>query len=102
MQPFITGEPGNAPAWYLYNASPATILPSRVTPIFTVIDAPEVGPVALNTSSRDIMIFTGWPDLRDSTTATGSTYTTVLPPKPPPISAQCTRRSPTCMPTSLQ
>jgi hypothetical protein len=29
-----------------------------------VIDAPDVGPVALNTSSRLITIFTGWPDLR--------------------------------------
>ena len=36
------------------------------------IDAPEVGPVALNTSSRLITIFTGWPDLRASMTATGS------------------------------
>ena len=44
-----------------------------MTPILIVIEEPEVGPVALNTSSRLIMIFTGWPDLRDSVTATGST-----------------------------
>jgi hypothetical protein len=69
----MNGEPGNAPACNLKRPSAATIVPSRLTPIFTVIDAPEVGPVALNTSSRLITIFTGWPDLRASMTATGST-----------------------------
>ena len=59
MQPFITGEPGNAPAWYLRIASAAVMAPSRFTPIFTVMDAPEVGPVPLNTSSRDMFIRTG-------------------------------------------
>ncbi len=49
------------------------MVPSRLAPIFTVMDEPEVGPVALNTSSRLIVIFTGWPDLRASSTATGST-----------------------------
>ena len=66
QQPFMTGEPGKAPAWYLNKPSAATILPSRLTPIFTVIDAPEVGPVALNTSSRLIWIMTGRPDFFDS------------------------------------
>ncbi len=73
MQAFITGEPGKAPAWYLKRQSAATILPSRLTPIFTVIEEPEVGPEALNTSSRLITTFTGWPDLRASMVATGST-----------------------------
>ena len=36
MQPFITGEPGKAPAWYLRIASAAVRVPSRLTPIFTV------------------------------------------------------------------
>ena len=69
----MTGEPGKAPAWNLNRPSAAMIVPSRLTPILTVIDEPEVGPVALNTSSRLITILTGWPDLRASTTATGST-----------------------------
>ena len=73
MHVLMNGEPGNAPACNLKSPSAATIVPSRLTPIFTVIDAPEVGPVALNTSSRLITIFTGWPDLRASMTATGST-----------------------------
>ena len=62
------------------------VLPDRVTPILTVMLAEEVGPEARNTSSRDITIFTGLPDLRDSASATGSMNTVVLPPKPPPIS----------------
>ena len=85
MQPFVTGEPGNAPAWYLSIASAAVMTPSRLNPIFTAIEAPEVGPVPLNTSSRDMFIRTGWPDIFDSVSATGSRYTMVLPPKPPPI-----------------
>ena len=71
-QPFITGEPGNAPAWNLKMPSAATILPSFVTPIFTHIDEPEVGPVARNTSSRVIISRTGLPDFIDSSVATGS------------------------------
>ena len=43
------------------------ILPSLVAPILTVLEEPEVGPGARNTSSRVITIFTGRPDLRDST-----------------------------------
>ena len=73
MHVLMNGEPGNAPACSLKSPSAATIMPSRLTPIFTVIDAPDVGPVALNTSSRLITSFTGWPDLRASMTATGST-----------------------------
>ena len=71
-QPFITGEPGKAPAWNLNSPSAATSLPSLVTPIFTHIDEPEVGPVARNTSSRFIISRTGLPDFIDSSVATGS------------------------------
>ena len=71
-QPFITGEPGNAPAWNLNTPSAATSFPSLVTPIFTHIEEPEVGPVALNTSSRLIIRRTGLPDFFDSNVATGS------------------------------
>src|SRR5881275_1512808 len=91
----MTGEPGKAPAWNLKIPSAAVILPSLVTPILTRIEPPEVGPVALNTSSRLIVILTGRPDFCDSSAATGSRYTTVLPPKPPPISAGAQRTSPT-------
>ena len=52
--------------------SAAVIVPSFVTPILTHIEAPEVGPVALNTSSRLIMILTGRPVFFDSSAATGS------------------------------
>src|SRR5436190_12750886 len=100
-QAFITGEPGKAPAWNLKTPSAATILPSLVTPILTHIDEPEVGPVALNTSSRVIVILTARPDFFDSNAATGSRYTTVLPPNPPPISAGAQRTSPTGMFSSL-
>src|ERR1700755_1966528 len=92
ISPFITGEVGKAPAWYFMSASAATILPSFVTPILIVIEAPDVGPVALKVSSRVIWIFTGWPDFRESKTAACSPYTPVFPPKPPPISAQWQRR----------
>ncbi len=73
MHVLMNGEPGKAPACSLNSPSAAVIVPSRLTPILTVIDEPEVGPVARNTSSRLITIFTGRPDLRASTTATGST-----------------------------
>ena len=68
----MKGEPGNAPACSLNTPSTAVIVPSRLTPIFTVIDEPEVGPVARNTSSRLITTFTGWPDFFASITQTGS------------------------------
>ena len=73
MHVLMNGEPGNAPACNVKSPSAATIVPSRLTPIFTVIEAPDAGPVALNTSSRLITTLTGWPDFRASTTATGST-----------------------------
>ncbi len=72
MAPGCTGEPWKAPAWYLSSANPAVNLPSRVAPIFTRTVAPEVGPEALNTSSRDITIFTGRFAFFDSMMATGS------------------------------
>src|SRR5262245_46768059 len=48
MHPGCTGDPWNAPAWYLSSASAAVIRPSRFAPILTQIFAPEVGPDALN------------------------------------------------------
>ena len=47
-------------------------MPSLVTPIFTHIDEPEVGPVERNTSSRVIIRRTGLPDFIDSNVAMGS------------------------------
>ena len=91
MTPGCTGEPWNAPAWYFSSAKPATNLPSLVAPILTRTLAPEVGPEDLNTSSRDMTIFTGRRAFFDSATARGSRYTTVLPPNPPPISDAVTR-----------
>ena len=61
-----------------------------VVPVAWTLDA--VGPLARSTSSRLITIFTGLPALRDSASASGSRNTTVLPPKPPPISEAVTRR----------
>ena len=52
--------------------SAAVIAPSRLTPTRTVMEAPEVGPVALKTSSRDMLMRTGWPESFDSVSATGS------------------------------
>ena len=72
MLPGPTGEPGKAPAWYFSSTSAAVILPSAVAPSLTVTTAPEVGPVARNTSSRVITIFTGAPACRDRASATGS------------------------------
>ena len=66
------GEPGKAPACKLYVAFTAVILPSLVAPILTVLDDPDVGPVARNTSSRDITILTGRPDFFARTSANGS------------------------------
>ena len=74
--------------------------PSFVAPILTVMLELEVGPEARNTSSRLITIFTGWPALRESASATGSMKTVVLPPKPPPISEAVTRSFDTSMPSS--
>ena len=39
-----------------------------------------------NTSVRLMDSLTGWPVFLDSAAATGSRYTRVLPPNPPPIS----------------
>ncbi len=72
MQPAPTDEPGNAPAWYFSVSSAAVRRPSFVAPRRTSITLAEVGPLARNTSSRDITIFTGRPHLRDSASATGS------------------------------
>ena len=74
--------------------------PSLVAPIFTSIDVEQVGPVARNTSSRVITSFTGRFALRDSASATGSTHTWVLPPKPPPISDDVTFSFAMSMPSS--
>ncbi len=74
--------------------------PALVTPILTVMLVLEVGPEARNTSSRLMTTFTGLPAFRDSASATGSTNTVVLPPKPPPISEAVTRSLDTSMPRS--
>ena len=66
MQPCWTGEPGNAPAWYLSTVFAAVIRPSLLAPSLTSTTAPEVGPEARNTSSRLITILTGRPDFFDS------------------------------------
>src|SRR3982074_56785 len=84
MTPGCTGEPWNAPAWYFSSAKAATHLPSFVAPSLTRIVAPDVGPDALNTSSRDITIFTGRLALRDSASASGSREIVGLPPTPAP------------------
>src|SRR4029450_13347208 len=91
MTPGCTGEPWKAPAWHFSSAQPATNLPSLVAPIFTFTVAPEVGPEDLKTSSRGGPSCAGPLALRESASASGSRYTTVLPPKPPPISEAVTR-----------
>ena len=54
-------------------ASAAISFPSDVTPILTLVCDPGAGPVASNTSVRDITIFTGrLPALRDKAAAIGS------------------------------
>ena len=68
----MTGEPGKAPAWNLNSPSAVVIVPSFVTPILTRMEEPDVGPEALNTSSRLITILTGRPDFLASRVATGS------------------------------
>ena len=72
MQAGATGEPGKAPAMNFISASAAVILPSLVTPILTRNFAPDVGPVARNTSSRVITILTGRRAFFDSASASGS------------------------------
>ena len=101
IEPAVTGEPGKAPASYSSCASAAFSNPSFVQPIFTRMREPEVGPVARNTSSRDITILTGRPVFRASSVAVGSRYTVVLPPKPPPISAGMTRIWARSIPSTL-
>src|ERR1700730_18827830 len=87
MQPGPTGEPAKAPAWYFSVASAAVIVPSFLAPILTSTVPPEVGPLALNTSSRLITILTGRPHFCDRASATGSRDTRVVPPQTPPLSA---------------
>ena len=65
------------------------------------MQVPGAGPEARKTSSRDMVIFTGLPDLRESISASGSRYTTVFPPKPPPISDAVTRSLDTSIPRSF-
>ena len=101
MAPMSTGDPGNAPPWYFSTASAAVIRPSFLAPILTQTVALEVGPLARNTSSRLMTIFTGLPALRESARATGSMKTVVLPPNPPPISEAVTRSLDTSMPRSV-
>ncbi len=50
----------------------ATIVPSFLAPILTVLMEPDVGPEARMTSSRVMTIFTGRPDFFDSMVASGS------------------------------
>ena len=52
--------------------SAAMIVPSFLTPTFTHMDEPEVGPEARNVSSRLIVTRTGRPDFFDRVAATGS------------------------------
>src|SRR5437762_10322977 len=85
------GDPRYAPASYHIDAVAETSVPSCFAPIFITMRQPDVGPVARNTSSRPITIFTGRPDFFDRTIASGSRYTGILPPNPPPISLGITR-----------
>ena len=72
MQAGATGAPGNAPASRRTAASTAVILPAFVAPILKSIEPPDVGPLARKTSSRVIIILTGFPTLLDSKVASGS------------------------------
>src|ERR1051325_10379952 len=78
MQPWFTGEPGKAPDWYFSTASAAVIWPSFLAPSLTSTTAPEVGPVARNTSSRLMTILTGRPDFFDSRYARSEEHTSEL------------------------
>ena len=86
MAPALTGEPGYAPASKARATSIAVIVPSLLAPILTRLQEPQVGPVDSNTSARLMTILTVWPVFLDRRAATGSRYTGILPPKPPPIS----------------
>src|SRR5262245_53834522 len=90
IAPAPAGDPRYAPASYHNDTLAATTVPSRIAPNFARTFDPEVGPVARNTSSRDITIFTGRFDFFDRRIASGSRWTTILPPKPPPISLAIT------------
>ena len=70
--PSDTDEPAKAPAWKSSSASAATMRPSLRQPILIRVCAPEVGPVARNTSSRLIVILTGRLDFFERTMASGS------------------------------
>ena len=54
------------------------------------MNEPGVGPVPSKTSARLMSTLTGLPALRLRAAATGSRYTRILPPKPPPISSGTT------------
>ena len=62
------------------------MVPSLLPPILTLLQEPQVGPVDSNTSALLITILTACPVFLDRSAATGSRYTGILPPKPPPIS----------------
>ena len=47
-------------------------MPSRFAPIFTRVTDAEVGPVASNTSARDIVEWTARPVFFDSSATSGS------------------------------
>ncbi len=72
MQAGPTGEPGKAPACISTMHSAATMRPSLVAPILTLMLPPGAGPEARNTSSRAMVIFTGLPDFWLSRMAKGS------------------------------
>ncbi len=72
MQAGPAGAPENAPANSLIVASTAVIFPALVAPILYDIEPPEVGPLALKTSSRVIIILTGLPAFFDNNVARGS------------------------------
>ena len=73
-----TEEPAKAPAWKSSWASAAVIRPSLRQPILIRVCAPEVGPVARNTSSRLMVILTGRFDFFESTMAGGFQIDVVL------------------------
>ncbi len=72
MQPGPMGAPGKAPASYASHAETAVNVPSLLAPTLALHQVPEVGPVARNTSSRLMVIFTGRPEIRDIFTASSS------------------------------
>ena len=60
-----------------------------------------MGPVPSNTSVRLMVTLTGSPVFLESKAATGSRYTRVLPPNPPPISIGMTLMLETGIPRML-